>query len=74
MALFAFAKVGEDDNLAEDVGVLRAEVEEAGIHWLLCVVAWNEHTVSKETKHPFNFLRFVTDTLQVTSCWLQVLI
>lgn len=51
MVLFAFTEVGEDDELAEDVASLRAEVESCKVHGLLGLVRCRKNTIHKEAVH-----------------------
>lgn len=51
MALFACAKVGEEDELAEDVASLRAEVEGCKVHRFLGLARCRKNAIYKEAVH-----------------------
>lgn len=65
MVLFAFAKIGEDDELAEDVTSLRAEVERCKVHRLLGFAQRLKNAVDERPMHSVcDYRGFIRRALQ----------
>ncbi len=65
VVFFAFAEIGEDDDLAEDVTSLRAEVEGCKVYRLLGLTCRHQNAVDKCSVHSTcNDRGFVRDALQ----------
>lgn len=65
VVFFTFAEVGEDDELAEDVASLRAEVEGCKVHRLLGLVRCRKNAVNERPMHSVcDYRGFVRRTLQ----------